>query len=201
MSDMQSAASSGSSTLTESPSMSAAELAALARSQAQTIAVQDEKIAALEHQLEWFRRQIFGQKSERFAPEADPNQLHLGETFPVPEAPVEERKPIAAHSRRSAQRDGAENGEELPFFDESKVPVRTITLYPAEVQGLAQDQFRIIGEKVTYRIAQRPGAYEILKYPPACGEDPLECTDPVGARARRAFWRAAGPTSALPPGC
>jgi hypothetical protein len=68
MSDMQSAASSGSSTLTETPSMSAAELAALARSQAQTIAVQDEKIAALEHQIEWFRRQIFGQKSERFAP-------------------------------------------------------------------------------------------------------------------------------------
>src|SRR5271170_7629648 len=109
MSDMQSAASSGSSTLTDSPSVSAAELAALARSQAQTIAVQDEKIAALEHQLEWSRRQIFGQKSERFAPEPDPNQLHLGETFPVPAAPVEERKPAAAHSRRSAQRDGAEN--------------------------------------------------------------------------------------------
>ena len=41
----------------------------------------------------------------------------------MPEAPVEERKPIAAHTRRIAQRDGAESGEELPFFDESKVPV------------------------------------------------------------------------------
>ncbi len=160
---MQSAASFGSPTLTESPSMSAAELAALARSQAQTIAVQDEKIAALEHQIEWFRRQIFGQKSERFAPEPDPNQLHLGETFPVPAAPVEEHKPVAGHSRRSTQRDGAENSEELPFFDESKVPVRILTIYPAEVQGLAQDQFKIIGEKITYRIAQRPGAYEVLK--------------------------------------
>ena len=29
-------------------------------------------------------------------------------------------------------------------------------MYPLEVQGLAQDQFRIIGEKITYRIAQRP---------------------------------------------
>jgi transposase len=153
---MQSAASSGSPTLTESPSMSAAELAALVHSQA-------EKIAALEHQLEWFRRQIFGQKSERFAPEPDPNQLHLGETFPAPAAPVEERKPITAHSRRSAQHDGAENSEELPFFDESKVPVRILTLYPSEVQGLAEDQYKIIGEKVTYRIAQRPGAYEVLK--------------------------------------
>jgi transposase len=144
--------------------MSAAELAALARSQAQTIAVQDEKIAALEHQIEWFRRQIFGQKSERFAPQPDPSQMHLGETFPVPTAAVDERKPIAAHTRRTAQHDGAESGEELPFFDESKVPVQTITLIHADAKGLSPDQYEVIGEKVTYRIAQRPGAYHVLKY-------------------------------------
>jgi transposase len=160
---MQSAASTGSSTLTERSEPSAAELAALARSQAQTIAVQDEKIAALEHQIEWFRRQIFGQKSERFAPEADPSQMHLGETFPVPAAPVEDRKPIAGHTRRTAQHDGAEMGEELPFFDESKVPVQTLTLVHADVEGLSPDQYEVIGEKVTYRIAQRPAAYHILK--------------------------------------
>jgi transposase len=160
---MQSAASSEPSNLKEGGELSAAELAALARSQAQTIAVQDEKIAALEHQIEWFRRQIFGQKSERFAAEADPLQMHLGETFPVPTAPVEERKPIAAHTRRTAHHDGAESGEELPFFDESKVPVQTLTLVHADVEGLSPDQYEVIGEKVTYRIAQRPGAYHILK--------------------------------------
>jgi transposase len=136
--------------------MSAVELAAVVRSQA-------EKIAALEHQIEWFRRQIFGQKSERFAPEPDPSQMHLGETFPVPAAPIEERKPIAAHTRRTAQHDGAKSGEELPFFDESKVPVQTLTLVHADVQGLPPDQYEVIGEKVTYRIAQRPGAYHVLK--------------------------------------
>ncbi len=160
---MQSAASSSSSALPEGGELSAAELGALARSQAQTIAVQDEKIAVLEHQIEWFRRQIFGQKSERFAPEADPSQMHLGETFPVPAAPVEEHKPIAAHTRRTAQHDGAESGEELPFFDESKVPVQTLTLLHADVKGLSPDQYEVIGEKVTYRIAQRPGAYHVLK--------------------------------------
>jgi transposase len=164
MSDMQNAGSSGSSTLTEVPSMSAAELAALARSQAQTIAVQDEKIAALEHQIEWFRRQIFGQKSERFAPEPDPSQMHLGESFPVPAATLDERTPIAAHTRRTAQHEGAQSGEALPFFDESKVPVQTITLMHADVKGLTPDQYEVIGEKVTYRIAQRPGAYHVLKY-------------------------------------
>jgi hypothetical protein len=53
MSNMRSAASSGSSTLTEGSVLSAAELMTVVRSQA-------EKIAALEHQLDWFRRQFFG---------------------------------------------------------------------------------------------------------------------------------------------
>jgi hypothetical protein len=137
--------------------MSAAELALLVRAQA-------EKIAALEHQIEWFRRQIFGHKSERFAPEPDPNQLYLGETFPVPTQPLEARQSIPAHTRRVAQHDGADSGEDLKFFDESKVPVQTITLVHADVEGLSADQYEIIGEKVTYGIAQRPGAYHVLKY-------------------------------------
>jgi hypothetical protein len=72
--------------------------------------------------------------------------------------------PIAAHTRRTAQHDGAESGEELPFFDESKVPVQTITLVHTDVEGLSFDQYEVIGEKVTYRIAQRPGAHHVLKY-------------------------------------
>src|SRR5271163_3778086 len=121
MSDMQSAASTGSSTLTEVTSMSAAELAALVRSQAETI-------AALKHQLDWFRRQVFGQKSERFAPEPDPAQMHLGEVFSTPTPALQKLKTIAAHTRRSVPKDGAESGEELKFFDESKLPVESIVL-------------------------------------------------------------------------
>ncbi len=135
--------------------MSAAELSALVRSQAETI-------AALQHQLDWFRRQIFGKKSERFAP--DPAQLHLGEVLPVPPQPVEEHKRIPAHTRRVTRKDGAESGEELKFFDESRVPVQTIVLMHADLEGLASDQYEVIGEKVTYRIAQRPGSYQVLKY-------------------------------------
>lgn len=161
---MQNAASSLSSNLTEVSTMSTVDLAAVVRSQAQTIATLEERNAALSHQLDWFRRQIFGQKSERFAPEPDPSQMHLGEVFPVPAQPLEERKSIPAHTRRMAQQDGAESAEELQFFDESKVPVQTIVLVHADVEGLSPDQYEVIGEKVTYRIAQRPGSYQILKY-------------------------------------
>jgi transposase len=33
-----------------------------------------------------------------------------------------------------------------------------------DVEGLSPDQYEVIGEKVTYRIAQRPGAYHVMKY-------------------------------------
>ena len=65
--------------------LSTTQLTELVQSQAQTI-------TTLKHKLEWFKRQVFGNKSERFAPEADPMQLHLGQAFPVPAPLPEARK-------------------------------------------------------------------------------------------------------------
>jgi transposase len=161
---MQSAAATGSSNHAEVMSMSAAQLSELVRSQAETLAAQSQQIDVLKHQLEWFRRQIFGTKSERFVTEPDPMQMYLGEVLAVPAAQPEQRKTIRAHTRRLATKDGADTGEAVPFFDESRVPVQTIILAHADVQGLRPEQYEIIGEKITYRLAQRPGSYQILKY-------------------------------------
>jgi transposase len=144
--------------------LSAAEVQSLVQSQALTISTQGEQIAALTRQLDWFRRQLFGQKSERFAPAPDPAQMHLGEVLPIPAQPLKEVKTIPAHTRRVAQKDGAESGDELPFFDESKVPVESIVLVHEEAKELDSGEFERIGEKITYRLAQRPGSYVILKY-------------------------------------
>jgi transposase len=136
--------------------LSPLQLTALVRSQAQTI-------ATLTHQLEWFKRQVFGAKRERFAPEPHPQQLHLGEILPVPVAVPESRKEVPAHTRRVAKTDLAQ-AESVPFFDESRVPVETITVIDAAMQQLAPETFEVIGEKVSYRLAQRPGSYVVLKY-------------------------------------
>lgn len=160
---MRSAVQGLSSNLPAVGAMSAAQLRELVQSQA-------EQIAALKHQLDWFRRQIFGSKSERFIAEPNPAQLHLGEALPVPQAPAaasaDRQQTIAAHTRRVKARNAAdaESGEELPFFDESKVPIQTIVLMPDTVEGLSPAQYEIIGEKVTYRLAQRPGSVQVLKY-------------------------------------
>jgi hypothetical protein len=150
---MQNVASAPSSSTPEVSTMSGAELQTLVQAQALTISNQGEQIEALKHQLDWFRRQVFGQKSERFAPEPDPTQMHLGEVLPVPTSTPETVKTIAAHTRRVTQKDGAESGEELKFFDESKLPVESIMLLHEEAQALSSEEFELIGEKITYRLA------------------------------------------------
>ena len=50
------------------------------------------------------------------------------------------------------------------FFDEQRVPVQTIEVPNPEVEGLSPEQHEVIGEKVSHRLAQRPGSYVVLKY-------------------------------------
>jgi transposase len=141
------------------------DLSKLVLSQAQTITTLGDQVISLKHQLEWFKRQVFGQKSERFAPEPDPTQMHLGEVFPVPGDVVPEtRKAVPAHTRRVPKTDLANTGETVPFFDESRVPVETIMVMSTEMQQLEADEFEVIGQKVSYRLAQRPGSTVVLKY-------------------------------------
>ena len=42
--------------------------------------------------------------------------------------------------------------------DEAKVPVEVIVVPNPESEGLAAQDFEVIGEKVSYRLAQRPGS-------------------------------------------
>ncbi len=70
---------------------------------------------------------------------------------------------MAGHERKPKQPfNGAD--ESTLFFDEKKVPVEVIAVPNSDAEGLAPDQYEVIGEKVTYRLAQRPGSYVVLKY-------------------------------------
>ena len=126
-----------------------------------------ERVQSLQHRLAWFERQLFGSKSERLRVLENERQLSLGEivSTPAPAAAARERV-VAAHTRRVAQRDAAAVGEaeSVPFFDETRVPIETIPVPAPELQEVPSDQLEVIGEKVSYRLAQRPGSYVVLKY-------------------------------------
>ena len=123
-------------------------------------------IESLQHRIEWFERNLFGTKSERLRVLENAQQLSLGEALGAPEReePAKERS-VAGYTRRSTARDAAaEEAESVPFFDEGRVPVETIELKPPELEGAEVGEFEVIGQKVTHRLAQRPGSYVILKY-------------------------------------
>jgi transposase len=124
-------------------------------------------IDALRHQIEWFKRQLFGQKSERVWPAPDPQQMHLGQVLgqelPVP-AQQHTGQQVPAHTRRKPHSDFTDDSASAPFFDESKVPVQTIEVPNPEAQGLLPEQYEVIGQKVSHRLAQRPGSFVVLKY-------------------------------------
>lgn len=142
----------------DSPAPDMQQLAALVQTQAS-------EIAQLRAQVAWFQRQLFGSKSERRIVEPDATQGTLGEAFDaVPDTPAPDRKTrVACHDRTAAPKRPT-GDESTLFFEENKVPVEVIHVPNPEAAGLDPEDVEVIGERVSHRLAQRPGSYVILKY-------------------------------------
>ncbi len=120
---------------------------------------------AAEHQLRWLKQQLFGTKSERRLPAdgLDAAQLSLGETPDTPREP--ETTTVRAHARVRTGAKPATPEEELGAlrFDDS-VPRRRVVVRDPALAGLREGvDYTVISEKRSYRLAQRPAAYELLE--------------------------------------
>jgi transposase len=124
--------------------------------------------AELKRQVEWFKRQLFGRKSERRLLTPEAQQLPLAGLGPATVGPADAPPPptetVRAYQRRVRHELGAQAAEEGGWRFDPSVPVEVIELPNATLEGLTAADYDIIGEKVTYRLAQRPGAYVVLKY-------------------------------------
>lgn len=126
------------------------------------IAALEARNAELTRQLEWFRRQLFGAKSEkRLVVDAAVQPILDGwpdaATAP-PAAPATET--VSYERRKGKQRGEADVTDEGLRFDAS-VPVERIEL---SVPSAMADAFEVIGHKTTRRLAQRPASYVVLEY-------------------------------------
>lgn len=113
-------------------------------------------------QVDWFRRQLFGSKSERRLRETDRQQLTLGEIH----RETEVEKPaieVAAHRRRRTDPIDSSSEDGGMRFDPS-VPVQEIAVANPEMEGKDLADYEVVSEKVTCRLAQRPGSYVVLRY-------------------------------------
>ena len=119
---------------------------------------------ALKQQLDWFKRQLFGQKSEKRLDIDPAEQLNLLAGLGVKAPPSFDDVPTqtVTYERRAKVRDSAVAESGLRFGPE--VPVQTIEVTDPAIEAIADDERKIIGEKVSYRLAQQPGSYVVLKY-------------------------------------
>ncbi len=112
---------------------------------------QQQQIKTLEERIRWFERQIFGVKSERLIPQKSSEQLPLFELSKELElSPPAPTITVAAFERgaRTRKSPTAITEEEVLRFGEN-VPVDVVVIYPKEVEGLSEDSFEVIGEKIT----------------------------------------------------
>ena len=118
----------------------------------------------LKQQLDWFRRQLFGERSEKRL-DLDPveqGNLLTGLGVETPPGLDEPSTQTVTYERRSKVRDGAVNDSGLRF--DATVPVKTIAVKDPAIEAIPENLREVIGEKVSYRLAQQPGSHVVLKY-------------------------------------
>jgi transposase len=117
----------------------------------------------LEQQLRWFKKQLFGVKSERRIDiEPDPQQLSLGERLTQERAQEAKTAPVRGHERRKRTPRGDSSESGLRFDD--SVPIERIEIPNPELEGLADSELVEIDERTTYRLAQQPASYKIIEF-------------------------------------
>ncbi len=126
------------------------------------------KVKSLEQQLVWFKRQLFGEKSEKFDMTDNPYQVTIADVLSnLPELPKTENddKQTISYQRGKAKKNNLEGTPDDSGlrFDES-VPVEEIKLSSPELEGSDADHYEIIDYKNTYRLAKRSESYVVLKY-------------------------------------
>lgn len=140
-------------------SLSRDEIVALLNSNAELVS----EVEDLRRQLDWLKRQLFAPKSERrLPPQADTEQLALGGSVGVSssEAPT---ITVQEHARQASKPHWEGTSDSRLRFDPS-VPVRDIEVQNPDTEHYPPESYDVIGEKITYRLAQLPGTFVVLRY-------------------------------------
>lgn len=119
------------------------------------------EVTLLKEQLEWFKRQIFGKKAEKFVDTGNEEQLQFeGFDKIAPVAP--EKKVIPAHERTKRKATG-KDAITLP----ADLPVeRQVIDLPEEAKVCSEtgEPLVKIGEEISSKLAHRPGSYFIKQF-------------------------------------
>ena len=125
-----------------------------------SIAGKEQQITVLYEQLAWFKRQLFGKRSERVASNLNSQQL-LFEGFETPQALKEAKTTIPAHQRKQPNRSGQ---DKISLPDDLPVVTKILDL-PEERKACPEtgESLVQIGVEITHKLAHKPGSYYVLE--------------------------------------
>ncbi|MCP5322323.1 MAG: IS66 family transposase [Pseudomonadales bacterium] len=116
------------------------------------------EIATLKQQLDWFKRQLFGQKSEKqlvIDPAVQGNLLDaLGVLEPPQKSPPPPEQSIT-YTRQRKVRDAAVNDSGLRFGPD--VTRDVVTIVDPAIAAVPEDRRELVSERVSYRRGATPG--------------------------------------------
>jgi transposase len=123
------------------------------------------QIAALTQQLDWFKRQLFGEKSEKQLAIDPAVQGNLLAALGVQTAPTDGPTPAPqtiTYTRRAKVRDAALTESGLRF--DASVPVQRILVRDPAIEAIPESERIHVSDRISHRLAQRPAAYTVLEY-------------------------------------
>jgi transposase len=139
--------------------MSVAEIEKLSKSELVSLVID------IKQQLDWYQKQIFGQKSERQIYTSG-NQLSLGELSKEANTSPPPAKQTVTYERKKRQKGklpGVVDEHGLSF--DSTTPVKIIEIPDPEIAGLVEGQdYEVVSTKSSSTLAQKPGSYFVLRY-------------------------------------
>jgi transposase len=118
-----------------------------------------DKIVLLEEQIAWFKRNIFGKRSERVVGDLNNHQLVFEGFENLQTSQEEKKKTIPAHTRSKPNRNGQDKIT-LP----SDLPVKTMVLDVPEDEKVCQETGEPlvqIGVEVSHKLAHEPGSFYV----------------------------------------
>lgn len=127
--------------------------------EAATIELLQEENALLKKQIEWFKRQLFGQKSEKTVSFQNENQMEF-EGLDTPTPAKKPKKKVEAHEREAASSQKGQDKIALP----TDLPKEIAFIDIPESQKtcpVTGKQLVKIGEEITTKLAYKPGSYFI----------------------------------------
>jgi transposase len=115
----------------------------------------------LKEQLDWFKRQVFGQRSEKIISDLNSQQLEFEGFSGMTKETEEETKNVAAHTRRKS----VKGKDKITLSPD--LPVETVILDIPEEEKTCRETglpLKKIGEEITHKIAHKPGSFYIKEF-------------------------------------